>query len=106
CVHVPGGGFTAGNYRCFCRKGFYFPNPNAKRKYFEGREVLAAEGKANYSLYDCLPCREGCEECVDDTPCMYQRNVSLRIVLLSINEIIKTAAIALGVFVFVLRENK
>ncbi|CAB3996142.1 probable G- coupled receptor CG31760, partial [Paramuricea clavata] len=106
CVHEHGGGFTAANYHCVCRKGFYFPDLNAEKKYFHGSEVLAAKGKPNYKSYDCLPCRKGCEECVDDTPCMYQRNMLLRTVLLTINEIIKAVAIGLGVFVFAFRENK
>ena len=102
-----GGGFKAGNYRCVCRKGFYFPNPNAKKKYFEGRKVMdAKEHNKNYSAYDCLPCQDGCDECVDDSPCMYQRNMSLRAVFLTVNEIVKAVAIALGVFVFLFRESK
>lgn len=67
---------------------------------------MAAKDSANYSLYDCLPCREGCEECVDDTPCMYPRNMSLRTLFLVVNEIIKAVAIALAVFIFLFRETK
>lgn len=60
----------------------------------------------NKRLFQCLPCREGCEECVDDTPCMYQRNTSLRTVFLTINESVKALAIALAVFISVFRESK
>ena len=107
CVHVHGGGFTAGSYQCVCRKGFYFPVVNAKNKYFKGKDVIAAmKADTNYSLYDCLPCREGCDECVDDTPCMYQRKMTLRAVFLVINEAVKAVAIALAVFIFIYWETK
>ena len=102
---MPGGGFRAGSYHCECRKGFYFPDPNAKNKYFNGLDVKNAH-ESNKSSFDCLPCREGCEECVDDSPCMYQRNMSLRTVFLAINVILKVLAVCLGVFIFVYRESK
>ena len=60
----------------------------------------------NKSLFQCLRCREGCSECVDGTPCMYQRNISLRTVFLTINEAVKALAIGLAVFISVYRESK
>ena len=57
-------------------------------------------------MFYCLPCGEGCEKCVDDTPCMFKRNMPLRIALLTFNETVKALAIALAIYIFVFRRRK
>ncbi|VDI79051.1 G protein-coupled receptor 158 [Mytilus galloprovincialis] len=69
CVFLKGQGFKRGAYQCVCSKGYYFPNVNARVKAFEGLEV---ENSTYTSQYKCLPCMEGCTECDDDSPCLYQ----------------------------------
>ncbi|CAG2249547.1 GPR158 [Mytilus edulis] len=69
CRFLKGQGFKRGAYQCVCSKGYYFPNVNAQVKAFNGLEV---ENASDPTPYKCLPCMEGCTECVDDSPCLYQ----------------------------------
>ncbi|CAK1540361.1 unnamed protein product [Leptosia nina] len=83
CISVPGLGFRRGSYRCVCRRGFYFPNTTAENRYYNG-SVIEEEYEKNlqhyHSLYsqqsafECIPCAEGCEACVDGSPCVAALN--------------------------------
>ncbi|CAC5374769.1 GPR158 [Mytilus coruscus] len=69
CRFLKGQGFKRGAYQCVCSKGYYFPDMNAQVKAFSGLKV---ENASYANQYKCSPCIEGCTECVDDSPCLYQ----------------------------------
>ncbi|XP_038071841.1 probable G-protein coupled receptor 158 [Patiria miniata] len=95
CVHVPGMGFQSGTYRCVCRDSFYFPHQGEQSGgHFEGADVereyhLLQMGQPNRyeEGFACLPCREGCETCLDDSPCFLENDILLRILILSVQGI-------------------
>ena len=93
-----------GNYRCVCREGYYFPRLDAKKKYFDGKDVSKANG--DKSKFNCLPCREGCTTCVDDSPCLYQERMVIRKLILVVNGMTQFLAISAGLFIFLHRETK
>lgn len=39
CVPLPGLGFRRGSYKCLCRKGYYFPDTKAERRYYNGTVI-------------------------------------------------------------------
>uniref|UniRef100_A0A336LL06 CSON010180 protein n=1 Tax=Culicoides sonorensis TaxID=179676 RepID=A0A336LL06_CULSO len=87
CTAVKGLGFRRGSYRCFCKKGFYYPDTTTDQKYFNGSTL--EEEYEKYMLgevstydddasYECLPCTEGCDSCVDASPCVAELNWPMR----------------------------
>ncbi|XP_050442563.1 probable G-protein coupled receptor CG31760 isoform X2 [Adelges cooleyi] len=91
CVMLAGFGFRRGSYKCVCRKGYYFPDISTQEKYFNG--VVVEEeyeklmlGKPNiyYSEgnFQCKMCAEGCDDCVDFSPCIATYDIILRITVL------------------------
>ncbi|XP_047019043.1 probable G-protein coupled receptor 158 [Helicoverpa zea] len=87
CVPVPGLGFRRGSYRCVCRRGFYFPNTTADNRYYNGSDIEEEYEKhlllqrSLYSIpeaFECLPCAEGCEACIDGSPCVAALNWVVR----------------------------
>lgn len=66
-------GWTRGSYQCLCKQGFYSTqHPDG----FNGTimEVAFVDYLTNVSsfyvdAFICLPCMEGCESCIDATPC-------------------------------------
>nr|XP_058971664.1 probable G-protein coupled receptor CG31760 isoform X1 [Pocillopora verrucosa] len=113
CEPIANQGFKRGSYRCICRRGYYFPHPNSDTKYFNGSEIeeeYDKKVKEETNLYDdefkCLPCSEGCDECSDDSPCMYKVNLILRVVLISINTLAAILAIVSGLVVYIFRESE
>ena len=113
CEPIANQGFKRGSYRCICRRGYYFPYPNSDTKYFNGSEIEEEYDKKSNketNLYDdefkCLPCSEGCDECSDDSPCMYKVNLILRVVLISINTLALILAIVSGLVVYIFRESE
>ncbi|XP_053686879.1 uncharacterized protein LOC128736421 [Sabethes cyaneus] len=87
CTPIPGLGFRRGSYRCICRKGFYFPDTNLEQKWFNGTtleeeyEKLMLNEFSSYSdptSYECLPCAEGCDSCLDASPCVAALNWTMR----------------------------
>lgn len=113
CVHIPGGGLKAGNYKCVCQKGYYFPDKNSTNKSFPGSELEQAFLDSWYNKttlsntgYQCLPCPAACENCVDNTPCMAEYNVLLRGIPLGIQSFCITVTIVIGVVVLRLRKSK
>ncbi|XP_065062644.1 probable G-protein coupled receptor CG31760 isoform X3 [Rhopilema esculentum] len=89
CVHLPGKGFTVGSYKCVCRDGYYHPYKNFKQRYFNGSliEENFAKGriKIDPNVFACLPCREGCPKCSDDSPCTVEYDDEIRYSVLGIN---------------------
>ncbi|XP_021699568.1 uncharacterized protein LOC23687899 isoform X2 [Aedes aegypti] len=87
CVPIPGLGFRRGSYRCVCRKGYYFPDTSIEQKWFNGTTLEEEYEKlmqSEYSTYhdalsyQCLPCAEGCDSCLDASPCVAALNWTMR----------------------------
>ncbi|XP_058461059.1 uncharacterized protein LOC131436379 [Malaya genurostris] len=87
CTPIPGLGFRRGSYRCVCRKGFYFPDTSLEQKWFNGTtleeeyEKLMLNEFSSYNgpaSYECLPCAEGCDACIDASPCVAALNWTMR----------------------------
>ncbi|XP_065077208.1 uncharacterized protein LOC135700600 [Ochlerotatus camptorhynchus] len=87
CAPIPGLGFRRGSYRCVCRKGYYFPDTSIEQKWFNGTtleeeyEKLMQKEYSTYhdaSSYQCLPCAEGCDSCLDASPCVAALNWTMR----------------------------
>ncbi|XP_055536840.1 uncharacterized protein LOC129725269 [Wyeomyia smithii] len=87
CTPIPGLGFRRGSYRCVCRRGFYFPDTSLEQKWFNGTtleeeyEKLMLNEFNSYSdsaTYECLPCAEGCDSCLDASPCVAALNWTMR----------------------------
>ncbi|XP_030359331.1 probable G-protein coupled receptor 158 isoform X1 [Strigops habroptila] len=84
CMPIKGLGFVLGAYKCICKAGFYDPNifsvNSFQRKDAENR---FSGGELSEEVYTCLPCREGCSYCTDDTPCYAQEDKYLRLAIIS-----------------------
>ncbi|KAM6134397.1 LOW QUALITY PROTEIN: metabotropic glycine receptor [Pterocles gutturalis] len=84
CMPIKGLGFVLGAYKCICKAGFYHPNifsvNSFPRKDAENRFSV---GELSEEVYTCLPCREGCSYCTDDTPCYAQEDKYLRLAIIS-----------------------
>ena len=96
-----------GAYNCVCKKGFYALKGNAHFK--RGDNVTGYQGswlEANDYQIKCVPCSEGCEECVDDQPCVYRRNGGLQNIALILNVIGILTAICLLIFIVCTRKQK
>lgn len=113
CVHVPNQGFKRGSYICQCKKGYYFPNHQAKTKHFTGESVEAAydamlNGTSNgyKDEFECLACSPGCSECVDSTPCIFSSNLSIRVSLACINVVMMMVAAGFGFAVCIHHKHK
>lgn len=55
CTAVKGLGFRRGSYRCFCKKGFYFPDISTDQKYFNGSTL-----EEEYEKYMLVSLVHGC----------------------------------------------
>ncbi|GAB1597297.1 probable G-protein coupled receptor 158 [Argonauta hians] len=117
CIAVPvAGKFKRGSYRCQCKPGYYFPMINASHSYFNGTLVenqllewlRNGSGHSDHFLdsFQCLPCRKGCPNCVDDQPCFVEYNILFRGIPLGIQSFCMTITIVLGLVVFRLRKTK
>ncbi|NXX11160.1 GP158 protein, partial [Podargus strigoides] len=84
CMPIKGLGFVLGAYKCICKAGFYHPNifsvNSFQRKDAENR---FSGSELSEEVYTCLPCREGCSYCTDDTPCYAQEDKYLRLAIIS-----------------------
>ncbi|XP_072169538.1 metabotropic glycine receptor-like [Diadema setosum] len=123
CTHIPGLGFQRGAYRCECKPGYYFPVDNVptylldvdneEHRAFSGSAIEAEYNKKVYgednlydSAFDCLPCPDGCEDCVDASPCFAEPNVVLRWSLLAVNTLGMVMLLILAFYTYRLRENR
>ncbi|XP_063425861.1 metabotropic glycine receptor-like [Mytilus trossulus] len=94
CNFLPGLGFKRGAYQCVCSKGYYFPDSNSEVKAFSGKDVenyLSLSNTTDFTHYTCLSCKEGCTECVDDSPCLYEFLFVFRFMVLLITMLTCTA---------------
>ncbi|XP_065570899.1 metabotropic glycine receptor-like isoform X2 [Artemia franciscana] len=97
CVPVSGLGFRRGSYRCDCREGFYFPDVTSSLKYFNGSSIEEEYEKKlmgettvydNEGQFECLPCPEGCETCIDDRPCVLTLHWMMRTTILLLQVVV------------------
>ncbi|RUS88961.1 hypothetical protein EGW08_003297, partial [Elysia chlorotica] len=102
CEHIPGLGFRRGSYKCVCKKGYYFPDPTARDKFYTGTDVeheyeKKRKGLANryHRDFQCLPCAPGCDSCDDPSPCILALNWILRSILLTISGLIMSFLLVL-----------
>lgn len=83
CISPKGRGFMLGLYDCPCRSGFYRPNA-VSQKSFDGKFKEHAIVQSQHgSVYECLPCRNGCSSCQDDSPCHAEVDKYLRIAIIA-----------------------
>ncbi|XP_078056390.1 G protein-coupled receptor 158a [Mustelus asterias] len=83
CISPKGRGFMLGAYDCSCKSGFYRPS-DVSQKSFDGKIKQHAIGQTHYgSVYECLPCRNGCSSCQDDSPCHAEKDKHLRIFIIA-----------------------
>ncbi|XP_016080185.1 PREDICTED: probable G-protein coupled receptor 158 [Miniopterus natalensis] len=86
CMPIKGLGFVLGAYQCICKAGFYHPRVFSENN-FQGRGPdlhFAESAKAvSEETRVCLPCREGCPYCADDSPCFVQEDQYLRLAIIS-----------------------
>ncbi|XP_008829965.1 probable G-protein coupled receptor 158 isoform X1 [Nannospalax galili] len=86
CMPIKGLGFVLGAYQCVCKAGFYHPRVfsvnNFQRRgpdhHFSGSTRDVSE-----EAHVCLPCKEGCRFCADDSPCFVQEDKYLRLAIIS-----------------------
>ncbi|XP_072710574.1 metabotropic glycine receptor isoform X3 [Ciconia boyciana] len=84
CMPIKGLGFVLGAYECICKAGFYHPNIFSVNSFQrKGAENRFSGGELSEEVYTCLPCREGCSYCTDDTPCYAQEDKYLRLAIIS-----------------------
>ncbi|XP_071162558.1 metabotropic glycine receptor-like [Mytilus edulis] len=102
CKFIEGQGFQRGAYECVCSEGYFFPDINAKVKAFSGLEM---ENSSETTQYKCLPCKEGCSECDDDSPCLYEYQFLFRFLLLLLTLLTFIAIGALIAFTAILRNK-
>ncbi|KAI9562198.1 hypothetical protein GHT06_013163 [Daphnia sinensis] len=97
CEHIPGLGFRRGSYRCECRDGFYFPDTSAPVRFYNGtvieeeyeKKLMGLDGVYDQEgKFECLPCPEGCDVCVDDSPCIVTLNWVMRTTILILEIIV------------------
>ncbi|XP_078621442.1 metabotropic glycine receptor-like [Branchiostoma floridae x Branchiostoma japonicum] len=113
CVPIPGQGFRRGSYYCQCRKGYYFPDPGANQTFFDGttvEEEYLRWRRGNRTAYpksfQCLPCAEGCESCLDGSPCVVREDQLLRTIVAGIQCLSVVVCLVLGVVAFKHRKTK
>ncbi|XP_074645793.1 metabotropic glycine receptor-like [Tubulanus polymorphus] len=113
CEPVPGLGFRRGSYKCICKMGYYFPDPSAGLDYFNGTEIEIEFEKHSKNLenryleyFDCFPCALGCDECVDDSPCIISLDWLQRSILLGITCAMMSGIPVIMWFVWAYREIK
>ncbi|KAK5616418.1 hypothetical protein CRENBAI_011727 [Crenichthys baileyi] len=82
CTPIGGHGFVLDKYKCQCRKGFYHPSRVALNG-FKNMEQSSYRDETSDMSNKCLPCREGCPYCQDDTPCLVQEDGGLRLTVAS-----------------------
>ncbi|XP_014859931.1 PREDICTED: probable G-protein coupled receptor 158 [Poecilia mexicana] len=105
CTPVGGHGFVLDKYKCQCRKGFYHPSRVALNG-FKNREHSSYRDETSDMSNKCLPCREGCKYCQDDTPCLVQEDGGLRLAVASFQGLCMMLDLASMLVVYHFRRNK
>ncbi|XP_051894613.1 probable G-protein coupled receptor 158 [Pristis pectinata] len=111
CSPLKGQGFQLGAYQCVCKEGYY--NPNLISTNTNGRQE--DEDVSFFSrfavdkprtLFQCLPCENGCSSCVSDAPCFTQEDKHLRLAILSFQAFSMLLVFISMLVVYCFRRNK
>lgn len=106
CVPVTGKGFVPGAYNCYCKDGFYFSDKSRTVNAYTGEEIedyFRQEGSIEDGLFQCEVCAEGCDTCIDDSPCLHRRNNALLISLLILYIITVAGITGVAVVIYLYR---
>ncbi|KAJ8396119.1 hypothetical protein AAFF_G00021920 [Aldrovandia affinis] len=104
CKPILGHGFVLDKYKCQCKTGFYHPSRvsgNGIKRLEKNGGPGVSEGPSK-----CLPCREGCAYCLDDTPCYAQEDSSLRMAVISFQSLCMLGDLVCMVVAYHFRRNK
>lgn len=101
CTPIEGHGFVLDKYKCQCRSGFYHPSRVALNGYKSKDRDESSEGSTR-----CLPCRDGCPFCQDDSPCVVQEDGALRLSVATLQGLCMLLDLACMVALYHLRRNK
>uniref|UniRef100_A0A3B4B941 G-protein coupled receptors family 3 profile domain-containing protein n=1 Tax=Periophthalmus magnuspinnatus TaxID=409849 RepID=A0A3B4B941_9GOBI len=101
CTPIEGHGFVLDKYKCQCRSGFYHPSRLGPEQQRSGYRDDPSEGSTR-----CLPCRDGCPFCQDDTPCVVQEDGALRLSVATLQGLCMLLDLACMVALYHLRRNK
>uniref|UniRef100_A0A3Q3INU6 G-protein coupled receptors family 3 profile domain-containing protein n=1 Tax=Monopterus albus TaxID=43700 RepID=A0A3Q3INU6_MONAL len=104
CTPIVGHGFVLDKYKCQCRRGFYHPSRVALNGFKSGLQIPLHE--TSDVSNKCLPCREGCPHCRDDTPCLVQEDRTLRLAVASSQGLCMVLDLASMMVVYHFRRNK
>ncbi|XP_037693818.1 probable G-protein coupled receptor 158 [Choloepus didactylus] len=86
CMPIKGRGFVLGAYQCICKTGFYHPrvfSVNNFQRRDAGHHFAESAKDVSEEAHICLPCKEGCPYCADDSPCFVQEDKYLRLAIIS-----------------------
>ncbi|XP_036137548.1 probable G-protein coupled receptor 158 [Molossus molossus] len=86
CMPIKGLGFVLGAYQCICKEGFYHPrvfSENSFQRWRPDHHFAESAKDVSEEAHVCLPCREGCPYCADDSPCFVQEDEYLRLAIIS-----------------------
>uniref|UniRef100_A0A673X1V8 G protein-coupled receptor 158 n=1 Tax=Salmo trutta TaxID=8032 RepID=A0A673X1V8_SALTR len=106
CNPIVGHGFVLDNYKCQCRRGFYHPSRVALNGFTTRGWQHHVVGDPLEGSSRCLPCREGCPYCRDDTPCLAQEDGALRLSVASFQGLCMLLDLVAMVLVYHFRRNK
>ncbi|KAK5859609.1 hypothetical protein PBY51_021154 [Eleginops maclovinus] len=105
CTPILGHGFVLDKYKCQCRRGFYHSSRVALNG-FKSKEQGSNRDESSEVSSKCLPCREGCPYCRDDTPCLAQEDGALRLTVASFQGLCMVLDLAAMVVVYHFRRMK
>uniref|UniRef100_A0A1A7YH50 G protein-coupled receptor 158 n=1 Tax=Iconisemion striatum TaxID=60296 RepID=A0A1A7YH50_9TELE len=105
CTPIGGHGFVLDKYKCQCRRGFYHPSRVALNG-FKSREQSSSRDETSDMSSKCLPCRDGCPYCQDDTPCLVHEDGALRLAVTSFQALCMMLDVASMFVVYHFRRNK
>nr|XP_061795707.1 metabotropic glycine receptor-like [Nerophis lumbriciformis] len=105
CIPIAGHGFVLDKYKCQCKKGFYHPSRVALNG-FKSQEQGSHRNSISDAANKCLPCRAGCPNCRDNTPCVAQEDSGLRLAVASFQGLCMVLDLASMVAVYHCRRSK
>ncbi|XP_058153788.1 metabotropic glycine receptor [Dasypus novemcinctus] len=86
CMPIKGRGFVLGAYQCVCKTGFYHPrvfSVNNFQRRDPDHHFIESAKDVSEEVHICLPCKEGCPYCADDSPCSVEEDKYLRLAIIS-----------------------
>ncbi|XP_077391766.1 metabotropic glycine receptor [Festucalex cinctus] len=105
CMPIAGHGFVLDKYKCQCKRGFYHPSRVALNG-FKSKDQGYHRDNISDVASKCLPCREGCHYCRDNTPCLAQEDSGLRLAVASFQGLCMVLDLASMVAVYHFRRSK